>query len=315
MSVSAVKNAPLSSVLNTFSQPGFKKWKGRSPLNVINPFENLQLRQRMPKCLIVGFAKCGTYALKSFLSLHPNLICAENETQFFSRFYFKGFAWYKRQMPFSSEHQITVEKTPSYAESKLALQRIHAFNSSIKLIVIVRDPVTRLQSSYAHFLARNKDPKLNFTFREWCGDNESIIHKIDYYSHLVNIYGLFDRDQVLVLSEEDLEADPFGVMQQVARFVGLKTAFTKDVFVFNSRKGFYCINTNNSKYKDVTTHIKTDPITGCLKKSKGRSHPNVDKSFLRHLASIALPHNENLFHIINKRFPWTTVEYFETMNS
>ncbi|KAK3791064.1 hypothetical protein RRG08_010468 [Elysia crispata] len=215
----------------------------------------------MPKCLIVGFAKCGTYALKSFLSLHPSIVCAENETQFFSRFYHKGFDWYKQQMPLSSEHQITLEKTPSYVESKLALRRIHAFNSSMKLIVIVRNPVIRLQSSYAHFMSKNKNRKMNITFKEWCGDNKSIAQRMDLSSYFVDIYSLFRRDQVLVLSEEDLEVDPLRVMQEVETFIGLNHSFTKGIFVFNFKKGFFCFNTSNSKFRDISSEIKVDPIT------------------------------------------------------
>lgn len=39
--------------------------------------------------------------------------------------------------------QITVEKTPSYFVTKDAPYRIHAVNPNIKLIVVVRNPVTR----------------------------------------------------------------------------------------------------------------------------------------------------------------------------
>ena len=279
-------------------------WKDLSLLKI----HNTLIKRRMPKCLIVGFAKCGTYALKSFLSLHPSIVCAENETQFFSRFYHKGFDWYKQQMPLSSEHQITLEKTPSYVESKLALRRIHAFNSSMKLIVIVRNPVIRLQSSYAHFMSKNKNRKMNITFKEWCGDNKSIAQRMDLSSYFVDIYSLFRRDQVLVLSEEDLEVDPLRVMQEVETFIGLNHSFTKGIFVFNFKKGFFCFNTSNSKFRDISSEIKVDPITGCLNKNKGRSHPNVDRIFLKKLSLLALPLKEKLFRVTHKRFHWPKIE-------
>ncbi|RUS86460.1 hypothetical protein EGW08_005775, partial [Elysia chlorotica] len=262
-------------------------------------------KRRLPKCLIVGFAKCGTHALKSFLSLHPSIVCAENETQFFSIFYSKGFDWYRQKMPLSNRHQITLEKTPNYVESRLALQRIHDFNSSMKLIIIVRNPVIRLESSYAHFMSKMKNQIKNLTFKEWCGDNKSIIQRMDLSPYFIDVYSIFRRDQVLVLSEENLEVDPLGVMQEVETFLGLKRAFTAGTFVFNSDKGFFCLNTNSSKFKDVSSIIKADPITGCFNKNKGRSHPNVDRAFLRKLSLLGQPLNEKLFHVTQKRFQWT----------
>ncbi|GFO42045.1 sulfotransferase [Plakobranchus ocellatus] len=212
-------------------------------------------------------------------------------------------------MPPSFGHQITIEKTPSYAESKLALQRIHRFNSSIKLIVIVRDPVIRLQSSYAH--AMSKFPKPNVTFMKWCGGNKaSLIQRMSFVSHVTNIFNIFSRGQIIVLSEEALEFNPAEMMHQVETFLGLKSAFTKDAFIFNRQKGFYCLNVNNSRYKVISKHIKTDPRTGCFSKSKGRAHPQVDSALFKNLVILAQPYNEKLFRLIQKRFEWSNLENF-----
>jgi len=51
-------------------------------------------------------------------------------------------------MPATYERQLTVEKTPSYFVTKSVPARIHNMSSVIKLIVVVRDPVTRAVSDY-----------------------------------------------------------------------------------------------------------------------------------------------------------------------
>ena len=302
LGVSSVRGSGVSSM------PSLEQKKNQSFVEETKRLEDFIIKRRMPKCLIIGFAKCGTYALKSFLSLHPNIVSAENETQFFSKFYSKGFDWYRHQMPLSTKHQITLEKTPNYAESRAALKRIRAFNASIKLIVIVRDPVVRLQSSYAHFMSKSKDSEMAVPFEDWCGNDEAIMQRMDLSPHFIDMYSFFRREQILVLSEEDLESDPLKVMQQVETFLGLQHAFAKDSFVFNPNKGFYCFNTSDSKYNEITRHVKMDRETGCFKKNKGRAHPSMNKTFLKHLTQLALPCNKKLFNITHKRFPWTAVE-------
>ena len=53
-------------------------------------------------------------------------------------------------MPRSTLGQITIEKTPNYFDHSKCAKRIYEFNSSIKLILLVRDPAKRVVSEYAH---------------------------------------------------------------------------------------------------------------------------------------------------------------------
>ena len=53
-------------------------------------------------------------------------------------------------MPLTKPGELTVEKTPNYFEKDVGPSRVHHFNSSIKLIMIVRDPTRRLVSDYTH---------------------------------------------------------------------------------------------------------------------------------------------------------------------
>lgn len=111
----------------------------------------------MPQCIIIGVRKGGTRALLEFLNLHPNVQKASDEVHFFDDDdnYRLGLEWYRKQMPPSYDEQITIEKSPAYFVTDTVPHRIYTMNSSIRLILIVRDPVTRLVSDYAQ-LADNK---------------------------------------------------------------------------------------------------------------------------------------------------------------
>jgi len=56
-------------------------------------------------------------------------------------------------MPTTYEEQLTMEKTPSYFVTKSVPSRMHNMSSDLRLIVVVRDPVTRAVSDYTQVLA------------------------------------------------------------------------------------------------------------------------------------------------------------------
>lgn len=107
-------------------------------------------RRRLPQCIIIGARKCGTRALLEFLNIHPKIQKAAVEMHFFDDDdkYDHGLDWYRRHMPFSFQDQITVEKSPAYFITERVPGRIRAMNESIRLLLLVREPVTRVISDY-----------------------------------------------------------------------------------------------------------------------------------------------------------------------
>lgn len=63
--------------------------------------------------------------------------------------YENGLEWYRERMMCSTKDQITMEKSPQYFSSPMAPKRIHSMDPNIKLILLVRDPISRALS---HFL-------------------------------------------------------------------------------------------------------------------------------------------------------------------
>jgi len=55
---------------------------------------------------------------------------------------------FRHHMPATLEGQVTMEKTPSYFVTREVPQRVHQMNPNTKLLVVVRDPVTRAISDY-----------------------------------------------------------------------------------------------------------------------------------------------------------------------
>lgn len=63
-------------------------------------------------------------------------------------------------MPLTLEGQITIEKSPSYFVTKEAARRVQHMNPSTKLLIVVRDPVTRSISDYTQAVSKKPDMAL-----------------------------------------------------------------------------------------------------------------------------------------------------------
>ena len=127
----------------------------------------VDVRGNLPGALIFGAPKCGTAALATFLSFHPDIaINGREEFNFFSDNYDKGFKWYQKRMPCSIPGQMTVERSSNYFHKAGVPDRVKMMNSNTKLILIVCEPVRRIGSAFSMRLAHGKIAS-NTTFGEY----------------------------------------------------------------------------------------------------------------------------------------------------
>lgn len=253
-----------------------------------------------PHCLIIGVCKAGTRAILEFLNMHPDVVRPMFETHFFDNVanYKKGYRWYLQQMPKSLPSQITVEKTAMYYAVPEVPQRVHEMNSSIKLLFVVRDPVSRAVSDHLHMFTVYKTRKLKYkTFEEMAinpanGKLNTKFYAIQrslYYRYLQKWLKYFPLSQIHIVDGEKLRLRPWEVMSPIADFLGIRKFYDKSYFYLNPDRGFYCINFNGIH---------------CLPKSKGREHPAVDPKVLKKLKSFFRKENENFYNLTGRTFPW-----------
>ncbi|XP_068610521.1 heparan sulfate glucosamine 3-O-sulfotransferase 6 [Brachionichthys hirsutus] len=255
--------------------------------------------KKFPQAIIIGVKKGGTRALLEFLRVHPDVRAVGSEPHFFDRFYDKGLEWYRNLMPRTLEGQITMEKTPSYFITKEAPRRVFSMSRHAKLIVVVRDPVTRAVSDYTQTLS--KSPGLpsfqNLAFRNSTAgliDTSWSAVRIGIYAkHLENWLRYFPLSRLLFVSGERLVTDPAGEMGRVQDFLGLKRVVTDKHFYFNQTKGFPCL-----KKPEGSSRPR------CLGKSKGRPHPQIPFEVLLRLRDFYRPFNLKFYQMTGQDFGW-----------
>ncbi|XP_057634421.1 heparan sulfate glucosamine 3-O-sulfotransferase 4 [Chionomys nivalis] len=259
--------------------------------------------KKLPQALIIGVKKGGTRALLEAIRVHPDVRAVGVEPHFFDRNYEKGLEWYRNVMPKTVDGQITMEKTPSYFVTNEAPKRIHSMAKDIKLIVVVRNPVTRAISDYTQTLSKKpeiptfevlafKNRTLGLIDASWSAIRIGI-----YALHLENWLQYFPLSQILFVSGERLIVDPAGEMAKVQDFLGLKRVVTEKHFYFNKTKGFPCLK----KPEDSSA-------PRCLGKSKGRTHPRIDPDVIHRLRKFYKPFNMMFYQMTGQDFQWEQEE-------
>uniref|UniRef100_A0A8B9QZI7 Sulfotransferase n=1 Tax=Anas platyrhynchos TaxID=8839 RepID=A0A8B9QZI7_ANAPL len=202
-------------------------------------------------------------------------------------------------MPRTLDSQITVEKTPSYFVTKEAPRRIFNMSRDTKLIVVVRNPVTRAISDYTQTLSKKPDIP---TFEGLSFRNRSLglvdtswnAIRIGMYAvHLESWLQYFPLSQIHFVSGEKLITDPAGEMGKVQDFLGIKRVITDKHFYFNKTKGFPCLK---------KTESSSSPR--CLGKSKGRTHVQIDPEVIEQLRDFYRPYNIKFYETVGQDFRW-----------
>lgn len=207
-------------------------------------------------------------------------------------------------MPLTRDGQLTVEKTPSYFITTNVPRRVLRMSTDVRLIVVLRDPVTRAVSDYTQTCAKRRRTTPTFEQLAFVGDDNATttvntswraIHIGLYAVHVRRWLDQFSADQLHFVSGERLIADPTGVLSDVQDFLRLRRIITADHFRFNHDKGFPCVVRDPQRAPD-DVH--------CLGKSKGRTHPVIHRAALKQLRDFFRPHNEDLYGLTHINFGW-----------
>lgn len=173
---------------------------------------------------MIGAAKSGTTTLHAYLERHPGVyLCQPKEPEFFSddRVFTRGLDWYRGLFAGAAEGQLCGEASTTYTRwphTADAAQRIAAAVPDARLIYIMRHPVERAYSHYAHHM------RLGVTKSFEAALEESSIY-VDcgmYMAQIARYLRWFPRESFLFLLSEDLRADAGATLLAVQRFLGLK---------------------------------------------------------------------------------------------
>ena len=265
----------------------------------------VKLKRRFPNVIIIGAKKSGTSTLREFLNSHPLIIAPVKEMHFFDRYFERGVRWYINQLPETMENEITLEKSPEYFVTSTTPKNLYNLSRNVKLILIVRHPITRAVSDYLHILRRMPWKALNPrpTFESLVfHPNGTIITNISlidvgmYDIHYQRWLEWFDKKQILVLNGEELIDNPVSILEKVETYLNISHYFKESMFSINKKKGFFCWQ----KYREDTEHT-------CFGSTRGRKHPALSNSTWDKLREFFKPHSETFCNLADVNYDWCSL--------
>lgn len=214
-------------------------------INEVTPVASSAKNQRkLPDYLIIGSMKCGTTILNDFICLHPDVAPAkQKEIHYFSMHYDKGLVWYTDFFSDVPDGKIVGDASPTYFDmgSNIVLPRlINATLPKAKIIVILKNPITRAISHFFHLRDINKleafqhlDPNeifsedlvkkyhTEFALNPKLRPLRFVLDCGNYFFKLEAYREVF-RDRLLILKNKDLWSTGQLVMDKVFRHIGLR---------------------------------------------------------------------------------------------
>jgi hypothetical protein len=210
----------------------------------------------LPDFFIAGAPKAGTTALHAALARHPGLyLSAVKEPKFFltdgpppsqggpgDAKTYREHVWrradYEALFDAAPPGTLRGESTPFYLYSQAAQQRIKTLVPHARMILVLRDPIERAHSNWAHLWSAGLDPIDDFV--RACEDEDRRIaagwadfwryKRLGRYGEQVqHLYTVFPADQVLLLRYRELLGDPAGALNRICAFLGVSEGLISDV--------------------------------------------------------------------------------------
>ncbi len=242
-----------------------------------------------PTFLIIGAQKSGTTALQQYLNQHPNVMYMSGEVHFFDLQFQKGVEWYLQQFS-DAPGIVSGDKSPYYIFHPSVAKRVFSLFPKVKIIAILRNPVDRAYSHYWHnvregteslsfeeALAAEKgrlvglrkkfmdDPNYNnVNYQRY-----SYVRRGLYADQLRLWFSFFPREQILILTNDELKKKPKKVMERVFAF----------------------LNIPNVPIVEKTEYLK-------------KKYAPMNEATREKLSKFFAPYNEDLEKLLDVRYNW-----------
>jgi hypothetical protein len=198
----------------------------------------------LPNFLIAGAAKAGTTSLWFYMNEHPQIGMASiKEPSFFSTtvgcgahpdgksprtpgHFSKGLVWYESLFQDCNGALAVGEASTQYMSEPESAGLIKKFIPDVKLIFLLRDPVSRIYSHYLHERHRGWTlPPFEEMVKQRHPAFLRYLYVSSYHLHLERYSELFPREQLLVYLHTDLISEPERFVQGLYRELAVDPNF------------------------------------------------------------------------------------------
>ena len=187
---------------------------------------------KLPDFVIIGCMKGGTSTLHHHLKQHPDIFMPEKkELHFFIAEWEKGVDWYKSFFGKGNDSRICGEATPAYIYFTQYHSRMFDTIPRAKLVLALRDPVTRAFSQWNHQREKWYDNRSfeevihqdmrNLKRKDHTHCYEDLLQRGFYIEQVENLLKYYPRESLHILISERMKRNFRHELNGVLNFLGL----------------------------------------------------------------------------------------------
>jgi Sulfotransferase domain len=224
----------------------------------------------LPTFLIIGAERAGTTSLYRYLGRHPQVMTVtlrRKGAHYFDTNFGNGARWYRSHFPTERAvhrrarhvgHVVTGEACPYYVFHPLVPERVRSLLPDARLILILRNPVSRAYSHFRHEVARGfehlafedaleaepkrlegEDERMRSdpTYVSFPHQHFSYLARGHYLEQVMRWHAQFPTEQLLVADSGTFFADPDKGFREVERFLGITELSYSEYPRLNARSG------------------------------------------------------------------------------
>jgi hypothetical protein len=186
----------------------------------------------LPSLIIIGGLKCGTTSIHHYLGLHPEIQMSKpKELNFFAAElnWDLGLDWYASR--FDNRFKVRGESSPHYTNLPRfggVPARIKEHCPDARLLYMVRDPIKRILSHWVH--ATGAGYETGDLVEVLSRPDTSYMNRSKYWLQRQPYLEHFDRSQIEIVAQEELQAQREETMRKAFRFAGVDEGFTSEQF-------------------------------------------------------------------------------------
>lgn len=210
-------------------------------------FEFLRLRSRpeelnFPGIIGIGAARSGTTSLYHSLNSSDEIFMSPvKELSYFSNHY-ENWSVDDYKVFFSKQeehHKYSGEISPHYLHSRLACERIANHIPNCKIVILLRNPVTRTISHFKHHYNFHKVPKIDRYFslglKMINTEQDLKFHhpvmnmRQSFYYDAVKMYlDTFPKDNVFIGTLDQMKANPLAFGNRLSDWLGVEVPIERE---------------------------------------------------------------------------------------
>ncbi len=238
----------------------------------------------LPNFLVIGTSHAGTTSLYYCLKQHPQVFLPKvKEPGFFTSTdtdnprQIRDAQAYADLFAGSESAVARGEMSPYYLHAWNAGQRIKDAIPDVKLIVILREPVSRAFSHYLDVYVDQPARYLEEFEAGFLSDPQHWFVQLSYYAPAIRHYlDLFDRQQFLFLVTEQFAADPTPTLDRICEFLGADSGFDFDLSLRHNASGLPKSRIFNALFgmrnvNHIAKQLLPDRVIAAATRIKGRN--------------------------------------------